>query len=78
MQVRSTWVMELSELSAMTKSAMEKIKAFISRKHDRYRPPYGRQSRRSAPAEHLYRQHQRCELEQGPHRRTALFSDNMR
>jgi predicted P-loop ATPase len=42
MQVRSTWVMELSELSAMTKSAMEKIKAFISRKHDRYRPPYGR------------------------------------
>jgi predicted P-loop ATPase len=42
MQVRSTWIMELSELSAMTKSAMEKIKAFISRKHDRYRPPYGR------------------------------------
>ena len=57
MQVRSTWIMELSELSAMTKAALERTKAFITRKHDRsaaLRPT----SYRGAPPEHLHRNHQ--------------------
>jgi predicted P-loop ATPase len=36
------WIVELAELEAMTKSDVSKIKSFISRQVDRFRPPYGR------------------------------------
>jgi predicted P-loop ATPase len=36
------WIIELSELAAMTKPEIEKIKSFLSRSTDRFRPPYGR------------------------------------
>jgi predicted P-loop ATPase len=35
------WIIELAELAAMAKPEVEKIKAFISRATDRFRPPYG-------------------------------------
>jgi predicted P-loop ATPase len=41
MQTRGTWGIEISELDAMSKSEVSKIKAFISRTTDRFRPPYG-------------------------------------
>lgn len=42
MQLRGTWMVELGELDAMSRSEAEAIKAFLSRSTDRYRPPYGR------------------------------------
>lgn len=36
------WAIELGELDALTKPETSKIKLFIARKEDRFRPPYGR------------------------------------
>jgi predicted P-loop ATPase len=36
------WIVDLSELDAMTKAEVSKVKAFLSRRVDRFRPPYGR------------------------------------
>jgi len=36
------WIIELAELAAMGRTEIEKIKSFISRTTDRFRPPYGR------------------------------------
>jgi predicted P-loop ATPase len=36
------WIIELPELDAMNRADVSKIKAFISRSTDRFRPPYGR------------------------------------
>ncbi len=42
MQIRGVWCVELSELDSMRRSDITTIKAFISRRVDRFRPPYGR------------------------------------
>jgi predicted P-loop ATPase len=42
MQVRVAWGIEIAELTSMGRAEVEKIKAFISRKVDRFRPSYGR------------------------------------
>lgn len=38
------WIVELSELSAMRRSEIERVKAFLSRSTDHYRPSYGRRA----------------------------------
>jgi predicted P-loop ATPase len=40
--VAGVWLVELPELDAMTRAEVSKIKSFISRRTDRFRPPYGR------------------------------------
>jgi predicted P-loop ATPase len=42
MQTAGVWMIELGELDAMSRGEVSKIKAFVSRKTDRFRPPYGR------------------------------------
>jgi predicted P-loop ATPase len=42
MQTRGVWVIEIAELDSMTRGEVSKIKAFMSRSTDRFRPPYGR------------------------------------
>ena len=42
MQTRVAWCIEVAELSSMHKGEVEKVKAFVSRRVDRYRPSYGR------------------------------------
>lgn len=41
MQLSGAWLIEISELDAMSRADAGRIKAFISRTTDRYRPPYG-------------------------------------
>jgi predicted P-loop ATPase len=42
MQVRVAWGIEVPELAAMTRGEIERVKAFVTRKVDRFRPSYGR------------------------------------
>jgi putative DNA primase/helicase len=41
MQNAGVWIVELAELASTQKARIEAVKAFISRKVDRFRPPYG-------------------------------------
>jgi predicted P-loop ATPase len=41
MQTRGVWIIELSELDNLSHAEVARIKAFISRTTDRFRPPYG-------------------------------------
>jgi predicted P-loop ATPase len=42
MQVRVAWGIEIAELASMNRGEIERVKAFITRKVDRFRPSYGR------------------------------------
>lgn len=42
MQVRCAWAIEIAELASMGRTEIEKVKAFITRSVDRFRPSYGR------------------------------------
>jgi predicted P-loop ATPase len=42
MQVAGVWGIEIGELDAMSRVEVSNIKAFITRRVDRFRPPYGR------------------------------------
>jgi predicted P-loop ATPase len=42
MQMRGVWIIELSELDSLNRSDVGRIKAFMSRTNDRFRPPYGK------------------------------------
>ena len=42
MQVRSAWCIEIAELASMGRTEIERVKAFITRRVDRFRPSYGR------------------------------------
>lgn len=41
-QTRGTWIIEIAELDSMKRVEVGKVKAFMSRAVDRYRPPYGK------------------------------------
>jgi predicted P-loop ATPase len=41
-QMQGVWMIEVSELDAMSRGEVSKVKAHISRRVDRYRPSYGR------------------------------------
>jgi predicted P-loop ATPase len=41
LQTRGVWGLEVSELDAMTRTEVSRIKSFVSRTTDRFRPPYG-------------------------------------
>lgn len=40
MQVQGVWIIEISELGSMNRAEKEEVKAFMSRKFERFRPPY--------------------------------------
>jgi predicted P-loop ATPase len=41
-ELQGAWIVELSELAAMTRAETEAVKAFLTRTVDKYREPYGR------------------------------------
>lgn len=43
-QMTGKWIVEVAELASIKKQDMEPVKAFISRRVDRVRPPYGRRA----------------------------------
>ena len=42
MQTRGVWIIEIAELDSMSRADVSKVKGFISRTADRFRPPYGK------------------------------------
>jgi predicted P-loop ATPase len=42
--LRGVWIIELSEMSAIRPGEVERVKAYVSRQVDHYRPSYGRRS----------------------------------
>ena len=42
LQLAGAWILEIAELDSLSRSDVAKIKAFMSRTADRFRPPYGR------------------------------------
>lgn len=43
-QLAGKWIIELAELAAVRRADIERVKAFLSRETDTYRPPYGRRT----------------------------------
>jgi len=41
-ETRGVWIIELAELDSMSRADVGTIKAFMSRRQDRFRPPYGK------------------------------------
>lgn len=42
MQLQGSWIVEIAELDAISRADAAKVKAFLTRRIDRFRPPYGR------------------------------------
>ena len=42
METKGVWIIEIAELDTMSRAEVGTIKAFITRTHDRFRPPYGK------------------------------------
>jgi predicted P-loop ATPase len=42
MEIAGTWLVEMAELDALLRAVLSATKSFVTRRHDRFRPPYGK------------------------------------
>ena len=42
LEIAGVWIVEIAEMDALTKATSSAIKAFLTRRRDRFRPPYGK------------------------------------
>ena len=42
MEIAGVWLVEMAELDALLKAALPATKSFVTRRQDRFRPPYGK------------------------------------
>jgi predicted P-loop ATPase len=42
MEIAGVWLVEMAELDALLRAGLSATKSFITRRHDRFRPPYGK------------------------------------
>src|SRR5260221_8562658 len=42
LEVAGVWLIEIAEMDALTRATSSTMKRFLTHRHDRYRPPYGR------------------------------------
>jgi predicted P-loop ATPase len=42
MEIAGVWLVEMAELDALLRAALSATKSFVTRCHDRFRPPYGK------------------------------------
>jgi predicted P-loop ATPase len=42
MEIAGMWLVEMAELDALLRTVLSATKSFITRRHDRFRPPYGK------------------------------------
>jgi len=42
LETAGVWIVELAEMEALTRATSSTMKAFLTRRHDRFRPPYGK------------------------------------
>ena len=42
MEIAGMWLVEMAELDALLRAVLSTTKSFITRRHDRFRPPYGK------------------------------------
>ena len=61
-QVLVAWGIEIAELASMTRGEIERVKAFITRKVDRFRRKLRPPGYRSSAPKHFHRQHQQRHL----------------
>jgi predicted P-loop ATPase len=42
MEIAGVWLVEMAELDALVRATLPATKSFVTRRHDRFRPPYGK------------------------------------
>ena len=67
LEIAGVLIIEIAEMDALTRATSSAIKSFITRRRDRFRPPYGKHLDNPPAAVRVRRHHQ-------PARRRPLFA----
>ena len=77
-QMRGIWIIEIAELDAISRAEVSRIKAFLTRTTDRYRPPYERYIVDGAASVRVRRQRQSGDLSARRDRQPPVLAGSMR
>ena len=79
LEIAGVLIVEIAEMDALTKATSSAIKSFLTRRRDRFRPPYRQAHNQPAAAMCVCRHHQpdRRRLSEGPDRRAAVLAGRL-